>query len=142
MLTETLANLCNRGLPRSVRARQLCRELAGRSLVLEVRGVVQLHIASTGETLTMTRGAQPADARLSVGPLGVLADALGIAHDAYRRVRAPACSSALGSSRPTSSCARRAQPSRASRSMPVSMFMSWSMCTRSSVTAFPDAPGA
>ena len=74
--------------------------------------------------------------------LGVLADPVGVAHDSYRRVRAPACSNALGSSRPTMSCASAAQSSNASRSMPVSISMSSSMCTRSSVTALPDAPGA
>jgi ubiquinone biosynthesis protein UbiJ len=72
MLTETLANLLNRALPRSVRARQLCRELAGTSLALEVRGLPPLRLESTGETLTVTRRAAQADAQLSVGPLGLL----------------------------------------------------------------------
>ena len=37
---------------------------------------------------------------------------------------------------------RRAQPSSASRSMPVSYPIAWNMCTRSSVHTLPLAPGA
>ncbi len=73
MLTEILGNLLNRGLPRSGRGRQLCTELAGRSLTLEVRGFATLRIESNGTTLTVTESAAQADARLAVGPLGLLA---------------------------------------------------------------------
>ena len=73
MLTETLGNLLNRGLPRSGRARQLCAELAGRSLALEVRGCGTLRIESNGATLSVTQSSADADARLAVGPLGLLA---------------------------------------------------------------------
>src|ERR1700722_11344005 len=83
------------------------------------------------------------------GALGVLLDAselverIGIVgHCAYVLVRGPAWSSALGNSRPTISRASSAHVSSAPRSIPVSIPMSWHMCTRSSVTAFPDAPGA
>ncbi|MGO9803784.1 MAG: SCP2 domain-containing protein [Steroidobacteraceae bacterium] len=71
MLPETLGNLLNRGLPRSARARQLCVELAGRSLILEVRGIASLRIESNGATITVTAGAAHADAFLSVGPLSL-----------------------------------------------------------------------
>lgn len=73
MLTGILGNLLNRGLPRSGRARQLTAELAGRSLALEVRGFATLRIESNGATLTVTESAAEADARLAVGPLGLLA---------------------------------------------------------------------
>src|SRR5205807_2381120 len=81
------------------------------------------------------------------GAVGVLGQALEVvgavgAQDTYLLARGPACNSALGSSRPTISCASWAHASSASRSMPVSIPMSVHMCTRSSVTAFPDAPGA
>lgn len=72
MLTETLGNLLNRGLPRSARAQQLCAELAGRSLALEVRGLGTVRIESNGVTLNVTASAAPADAHLSVGPLGLM----------------------------------------------------------------------
>jgi ubiquinone biosynthesis protein UbiJ len=75
VLSETLGNLLNRGLPRSVRSRELTAELAGRSLALEVRGFGTVRLESNGSTLAVSRGeaAQPADAGLSVGPFGLLA---------------------------------------------------------------------
>ena len=75
MLSETLGNLLNRGLPRSVRARALAAELAGRSLALEVRGLGGVRVESNGSTLAVTPGGDPAaaDAALRVGPLGLLA---------------------------------------------------------------------
>jgi len=73
MLTETLGNLLNRALPRSERARQLCAELAGRSLSLEVRGLGRLSVRSDGTTLAVAEDAAAADAELSVGPLGLFA---------------------------------------------------------------------
>ncbi|HEV2228509.1 MAG TPA: SCP2 sterol-binding domain-containing protein [Steroidobacteraceae bacterium] len=74
MLSETIGNLLNRGLPRSVRARRLIAELAGRSLALEVRGLGRLRLESNGSLLTVTGGgAAAADAELAVGPLGLVA---------------------------------------------------------------------
>ncbi|HXZ59769.1 MAG TPA: SCP2 sterol-binding domain-containing protein [Steroidobacteraceae bacterium] len=73
MLSETVGKLLNRALPRSERARQLCAELAGRSLALEVRGIGRLSLQSNGATLTVTPAAAGADAELSVGPFGLLA---------------------------------------------------------------------
>ena len=85
MLSETLGNLLNRGLPRSVRARQLTAELAGRSLALEVRGLGRLRLESNGAVLTVTGGDAPADAGLAVGPLGLLALAGAGAQAAVQR---------------------------------------------------------
>ncbi|TLZ34379.1 MAG: hypothetical protein E6K24_15205 [Gammaproteobacteria bacterium] len=72
-MLRTLENLVNRGLPRSVRARELCAELAGCSLAIEIRDIARLRVASNGLQLTVTRDQEPADATVSGGPLGVLA---------------------------------------------------------------------
>jgi ubiquinone biosynthesis accessory factor UbiJ len=73
MLSATLDNLLNRGLPRSPRARQLCAELEGKSVAIEIRDITRLRVRSTGQTLTVTRDAAPADATLAGGPLSLLA---------------------------------------------------------------------
>jgi ubiquinone biosynthesis protein UbiJ len=83
MLTATLANLLNRGLPRSPRARQLCAELAGRSVAIVIRDIARLRVSSNGQTLTVTAaaaaaddaatGAAAADATITGGPLSLLA---------------------------------------------------------------------
>jgi ubiquinone biosynthesis protein UbiJ len=69
-----IENLLNRSLPRSPRARELCRALAGRRVAVEVRGFTRLIVESTGESLRITRDPQAAaDAELSGGPLSLLA---------------------------------------------------------------------
>ena len=73
VLTATIENLLNRGLPRSPRAQQLCAELAGRSVAIEIRGITGVIVQSTGGTVKVSRPAGPADARISGGPLGLLA---------------------------------------------------------------------
>ncbi len=73
MLSATLDNLLNRGLPRSPRARQLCAELEGRSVAIEIREITRLRVASTGQTLSVMRDDAPADATLAGGPLSLLA---------------------------------------------------------------------
>jgi ubiquinone biosynthesis protein UbiJ len=73
MLTTTLENLLNRGLPRSPRARQLCASLRGRSVAIVAPDIVRLRVASTGPTLAVTRDDAPADATLSGGVLSLLA---------------------------------------------------------------------
>ena len=73
MLTATIENLLNRGLPRSPRAQQLCAQLKGRSLAIEVGELARLRVASNGATLEITTGAAPADATLAGGPLALLA---------------------------------------------------------------------
>ena len=73
MLKTTLENLLNRGLPRSVRARQLTAELSGRSVALDIRDIVRLRIVSNGLTLTVGTEPGAADATLAGGPLSMLA---------------------------------------------------------------------
>jgi len=78
MLTATLENVLNRGLPRSPRAQQLCSELTGRRVAVEIRDVVRLLVESTGNSLRITRGdvftdPRPADAEIVGGPFGLLA---------------------------------------------------------------------
>jgi len=73
MLSATLDNLLNRGLPRSPRARQLCAELEGRSVAIEIREITRLRVASTGQTLSVMRDDAPADATLTGGALSLLA---------------------------------------------------------------------
>jgi ubiquinone biosynthesis accessory factor UbiJ len=77
MLSATLDNLLNRGLPRSPRARQLCAELEGKSVAIEIRDITRLRVASSGQTLSVTRDDAPADATLAGGPLSLLALAGG-----------------------------------------------------------------
>ena len=73
MLTAIIENVLNRGLPRSPRAQQLCAELAGRSIAIEVHAMMRLLVESTGATLRITRGAAAADAVVVGGPFGLLA---------------------------------------------------------------------
>jgi ubiquinone biosynthesis protein UbiJ len=73
MLTATLENVLNRGLPRSPRAQQLCAELSGRSVAIEVREITRLLIESTGSSLRITRGDAGADAEIVGAPFGLLA---------------------------------------------------------------------
>jgi ubiquinone biosynthesis protein UbiJ len=88
MLTSTLENVLNRGLPRSPRAQQLCAELVGRRVGITV-GPVQsggsgyLLVESTGDALKLslvTAGTSagvpadaPPDAMVIGGPLSLLA---------------------------------------------------------------------
>ena len=73
MLTATIENMLNRGLPRSPRAQQLCAELMGRSVAVEIREITRLLVESTGQTLRVTRGDAGADAEIVGGPFGLLA---------------------------------------------------------------------
>lgn len=74
MVTSTVENVLNRGLPRSPRARQLCRELEGRKVAVEVAGFTRFIVESAGETLKMTRDATAvAEAEIAGGPLSLLA---------------------------------------------------------------------
>jgi ubiquinone biosynthesis protein UbiJ len=73
MLT-TIENVLNRGLPRSPRARQLCSELAGARLGVEVRGVTRILVRSSGDVLHCTRDAVgAAEADVSGSALSLLA---------------------------------------------------------------------
>ena len=73
MLTATIENVLNRGLPRSPRAQQLCAELAGRRIAIEAPAMARLLVESTGNSLRITRGNLPADAEVIGGPLSLLA---------------------------------------------------------------------
>ncbi len=73
MLTDIIANLLNRGLPRSPRAQQLCTQLNGKSLAIEIGEMARFHVASNGSTLQVTTGDAVADATLAGGPLSLLA---------------------------------------------------------------------
>jgi ubiquinone biosynthesis protein UbiJ len=72
MLTATLEKLLNRGLPRSPRARELCAQLTGRSLGIELRDMARLRLSSNGATLELAFSDAPTDASLSGGPFGLL----------------------------------------------------------------------
>jgi ubiquinone biosynthesis accessory factor UbiJ len=71
MLSATLEQLVNRGLPRSPRARALCAQLAGRSLGVEIPGLTRLRVTSNGLTLAIARDAAPADATVAGGLLAL-----------------------------------------------------------------------
>ncbi|HVS78640.1 MAG TPA: SCP2 sterol-binding domain-containing protein [Steroidobacteraceae bacterium] len=73
MLTATIENVLNRGLPRSPRAQQLCAELTGRRIAVESPAMARLLVESTGSSLRITRGSLPADAEVIGGPLSLLA---------------------------------------------------------------------
>jgi ubiquinone biosynthesis protein UbiJ len=73
MLTTTLEKVLNRGLPRSPRARELCGELAGKSLGVEVRGLTRILVRSSGPALhCATDPAAVADADLSGSAISLL----------------------------------------------------------------------
>jgi ubiquinone biosynthesis protein UbiJ len=73
MLTATIENILNRGLPRSPRAQTLCAELTGKRVAFNVRDIMRLLVESTGSSLRVTSGDTPADAELTGGPLSLLA---------------------------------------------------------------------
>jgi ubiquinone biosynthesis protein UbiJ len=72
MLTATLENVLNRGLPRSPRAQQLCEELVGRKVAIEITGVTRVLVESTGSSLKLSRADAPADAEIVGGPFSLL----------------------------------------------------------------------
>jgi ubiquinone biosynthesis protein UbiJ len=84
MLTATLENVLNRGLPRSPRAQQLCAELSGRRLaiaIIPMRSASggQLLVESTGVSVKLsnatpeTLASAPPDATITGGPFSLLA---------------------------------------------------------------------
>lgn len=74
MLTATIENVLNRGLPRSPRARELCRELQGHRVGIEVTGFARWVVESNGDTLHLTRDSTAAsEAELAGGPLSLMA---------------------------------------------------------------------
>jgi ubiquinone biosynthesis accessory factor UbiJ len=89
MLTRTIDNIVNRGLPRSPRARELVAQLKGRSVAIEIDGFARVRVESDGTLLHVAAvaagasgaavagatagGAAAADATLCGGPLALLA---------------------------------------------------------------------
>ncbi|MBS0380040.1 MAG: SCP2 sterol-binding domain-containing protein [Proteobacteria bacterium] len=76
MLLKPLEHLLNRGLPRSVRARELAAALSGRSLAIEASDIARVRLSSDGTLLSLEAGTAPADATLRGGPFS-LASLLG-----------------------------------------------------------------
>ena len=83
MLTSTIENVLNRGLPRSPRAQQLCAELAGRRVVVaiaptELGNAAHILVESTGASLKLslikeeTLTSSPRDATVIGGPFSLL----------------------------------------------------------------------
>ena len=76
MLTSTLENVLNRGLPRSPRAQQLCAELAGRRVGICVAALPSVYVLveSTGTSLKLSRvtAGTPVDAPLPDAPPDVM----------------------------------------------------------------------
>jgi ubiquinone biosynthesis protein UbiJ len=85
MLTTTLEKVLNRGLPRSPRARQLCADLAGRSVAIVAPDILRLRVSSNGQTLVVTRDDAPANATLRGGTLSLLALASDSAQSVIQR---------------------------------------------------------
>jgi ubiquinone biosynthesis protein UbiJ len=85
MLTSTLENVLNRGLPRSPRAQQLCAELAGRRVGIAIAPMLSagayVLVESTGVSLKLSAvtaagtpaDGPPPDAIVTGGPLSLLA---------------------------------------------------------------------
>jgi ubiquinone biosynthesis protein UbiJ len=79
-----IENVLNRGLPRSTRARELCAELAGQAIAIEVTDMGRITLESTGIALKVTRGGGAARAHIVGGPISLLALA-GFARDEMLR---------------------------------------------------------
>ena len=84
MIESLIENVLNRGLPRSIRAQQLCRELEGRRIGVSVPGIGRWMLESTGVSLKVSRdsaGARddaagvptPADAEITGGVVSLMA---------------------------------------------------------------------
>ncbi len=79
MFTSTIENILNRGLPRSPRARELCAELAGRRIAVEVRGIADFLVESDGNAIKISRGPTGgAEARVRGGLTALVA--LGVSN--------------------------------------------------------------
>lgn len=88
MIVEAIENLLNRGMPRSPRARELCAQLAGRRLAIDVRGLARVLVESKGDMLALRREREThgaADAEVRGGPLALLSLAGDDAQAAIQR---------------------------------------------------------
>lgn len=80
LIESLIENVLNRGLPRSIRAQQLCRELEGRRVMVGVTGFARLAVESTGVSLKISRDSSassgetppPADAQISGGIVSLM----------------------------------------------------------------------
>jgi ubiquinone biosynthesis protein UbiJ len=75
MLTRTIDNIVNRGLPRSPRARELVAQLKGRSVAIGIDGFARVRVESDGTLVHVATASGPAaaDATICGGPLALLA---------------------------------------------------------------------
>ncbi len=73
MAATVFDTVLNRGLPRSPRAQELCRALAGRTLAIASPGIARVVLESDGASLRLRRSDQAADAEIVGGPLSLLA---------------------------------------------------------------------
>ena len=74
MIESFVENLLNRGLPRSPRARELCRELSGKRVGVSVPGFTRRVLESTGDTLRISKDAAASiDAEISGGAVSLMA---------------------------------------------------------------------
>lgn len=74
LIESLIENVLNRGLPRSIRAQQLCRELEGRRVGVSVQGFGRWMLESTGVSLKVTRDLPEAtaDAEIRGGVVSLL----------------------------------------------------------------------
>ena len=84
LIEALIENVLNRGLPRSVRAQQLCRELEGKRVGVSVPGIGRWMLESMGVSLKVTRDSggersdsagtrTPADAEITGGVVSLMA---------------------------------------------------------------------
>ncbi len=85
MIGSTLEQLLNRGLSRSVRARELCAELAGRRLAVQAPALAAIALESTGTALRLRRDGETADAVLVGGPISLLLIGADVSREPLRR---------------------------------------------------------
>jgi ubiquinone biosynthesis protein UbiJ len=87
LIESLIENVLNRGLPRSIRAQQLCRELEGRRVGVSVPGIGRWVLESTGLTLKLSRdsAATPADAEVTGGVVSLMALAGSNAQEVLQR---------------------------------------------------------
>lgn len=74
MIESLIENVLNRGLPRSPRAREMCRELAGKRVGVTVPGFTRRVLESTGESLKLSKDESGTlDAEISGGAVSLMA---------------------------------------------------------------------
>jgi ubiquinone biosynthesis protein UbiJ len=75
LIEELIENVLNRGLPRSIRAQQLCRDLEGKRVGVSVAGLGRWMLESTGVSLKVSSNpvGTSADAEISGGVVSLMA---------------------------------------------------------------------